>query len=129
MAEPFLGEVKIFSFAYVPRGWAACDGQLLPINQNQALFSLLEATYCGDGRVTFALPDLRARTPLHAGNGHERGDRGGSRTQTLTVAELPRHTHTVSGGNQAATAYTGAGRVLARTTDAAYGPPDDIIKL
>ena len=129
MADPFLGEVRIFSFGFVPRGWAACDGQLLPINQNQALFSLLETTYGGDGRVNFALPDLRARTPIHAGSGHARGDRGGSPTHTLTVSELPRHTHTVSGSSQAATTYSGASRVLAQTTDRAYGPPEELVTL
>src|SRR4051812_21701352 len=93
MAEPFLSEIRIMSFVFAPKGWALCDGQLLPINQNQPLFSLLGTTFGGDGRVNFALPDLRARTPLHAGNGHTLGERGGEQTHTLSIAELPTHTH------------------------------------
>lgn len=95
MAEPFLSEIRIFSFSFPPRGWALCDGQLLPINQNQALFSLLGTTFGGDGRVNFALPDLRSRTPIHVGNGHVLGERAGEQAHTLSQAELPQHTHTV----------------------------------
>lgn len=91
--EPFLSEIRIMSFDFPPKGWARCDGQLLPINQNQALFSLLGATYGGDGRTTFALPDLRGRTPIHAGNGHALGERGGEETHTLTLEEMSVHTH------------------------------------
>ena len=79
MAEPFLGEIRIMSFAFAPKGWALCNGQLLPINQNQALFALLGTTFGGDGRVTFALPDLRSRTPIHVGNGHALGGKAGRR--------------------------------------------------
>ena len=93
MAEPFLSEVRMMSFVFPPKGWALCDGQLLPINQNQALFSLLGTTFGGDGRVNFALPDLRARTPIHAGSGHTLGERGGESSHTLSIAELPTHTH------------------------------------
>lgn len=93
MAEPFLSELRLFSFAFPPKGWALCNGQLMPINQNQGLFSLLGTTYGGDGRVNFALPDLRARTPMHVGNGHTLGERGGEPAHTLTIAELPTHTH------------------------------------
>ena len=93
MAEPFLSEIRIMSFAYAPRGWALCNGQLLPINQNQALFSLLGTTFGGDGQVNFALPDLRGRTPIHAGSGHTVGERGGEQAHTLSLAELPTHTH------------------------------------
>ncbi len=94
MAEPFLSEIRIMSFVFAPKGWALCNGQLLPINQNQGLFSLLGTTFGGDGRVNFALPDLRARTPIHAGRGHTLGERGGEQAHTLTLAELPQHTHT-----------------------------------
>jgi microcystin-dependent protein len=94
MSEPFLGEIKIISFNFPPKGWAFCNGQLLPINQNQALFSILGTTYGGDGRTTFALPDLRARTPLHVGNGFTLGERGGEEAHTLIVGELAAHTHT-----------------------------------
>ncbi len=93
MAEPFLAEIRLMSFTFAPRGWAMCNGQLLPINQNQALFSLLGTTFGGDGRVNFALPDLRGRVPIHVGGGHTLGDRGGTQAHTLNIAELPRHTH------------------------------------
>ena len=93
MAEPFLSEIRIMSFTFAPRGWALCDGQLLPINQNQGLFSLLGTTFGGDGRVNFALPDLRGRTPIHVGSGHTLGERGGEQAHTLSIAELPTHTH------------------------------------
>jgi microcystin-dependent protein len=93
MAEPFLSEIRIMSFSFAPKGWALCNGQLLPINQNQALFSLLGTTYGGDGRVNFALPDLRARTPIHFGEGHTLGERGGEASHTVTQAELPTHSH------------------------------------
>jgi microcystin-dependent protein len=93
MAEPFLSEIRIFSFVFAPKGWALCNGQLLPINQNQALFSLLGTTFGGDGRVNFALPDQRGRTPIHVGSGHTLGERGGEEAHTLSIAELPTHTH------------------------------------
>ena len=80
-------------FVFAPKGWALCNGQLLPINQNQALFSLLGTTFGGDGRVNFALPDLRGRTPIHVGSGHTLGERGGEQAHTLSIAELPTHTH------------------------------------
>ena len=93
MSEPFLSEIKIMSFGFPPKGWALCDGQLLPINQNQALFSLLGTTYGGDGRVNFGLPDLQGRTPMHMGNGHTLGERGGEQAHTLSISEIPTHTH------------------------------------
>lgn len=96
MAEPFLSEVRIFSFAFAPRGWAQCNGQLLPINQNQALFSLLGTTFGGDGRVNFALPDFRGRVPIHVGNSHTLGERGGEQAHTLSIQELPVHDHSVN---------------------------------
>jgi microcystin-dependent protein len=93
MAEPFLSEIRIMSFVFPPKGWALCNGQLLPINQNQALFSLLGTTYGGDGRVNFALPDLRGRVPIHEGSGHTLGERAGEQAHTLSTAELPTHAH------------------------------------
>lgn len=93
MAEPFLSEIRLMSFVFPPKGWALCNGQLLPINQNQGLFSLLGTTFGGDGRVNFALPDLRGRTPIHVGSGHTLGERGGEQAHTLSTAELPTHTH------------------------------------
>lgn len=98
MSEPFLAEVRIVGFNFAPRGWALCDGQILPINQNQSLYSLLGTTYGGDGRTSFALPDLRGRVPIHVGrsNGggdHREGQKGGEETHTLSVNEMPQHTH------------------------------------
>jgi microcystin-dependent protein len=93
MAEPFLAEIRIMSFGFPPKGWAFCDGQLLPINQNQGLFSLLGTTYGGDGRVNFGLPNLDGRTPMHMGNGHTLGERGGEQGHTLSISELPQHIH------------------------------------
>jgi microcystin-dependent protein len=97
MAEPFLSEIRIMSFVFAPKGWALCNGQLMPINQNQALFSLLGTTFGGDGRVNFALPDLRGRVPIHVGSGHTLGERGGEQAHTLSIAELPTHTHVFNG--------------------------------
>jgi microcystin-dependent protein len=96
MAEPFLSEIRIMSFGFPPKGWALCDGQLLPINQNQALFSLLGTTYGGDGRVNFGLPNLQGRAPIHMGSGHTLGERAGEQAHTLSIAEIPTHTHSVS---------------------------------
>ncbi len=97
MAEPFLSEIRIMSFGFPPKGWATCDGQLLPINQNQALFSLLGTTYGGDGRVNFGLPNLQSRAPMHMGSGHTLGERGGEQGHTLSISEIPTHTHTLNG--------------------------------
>jgi microcystin-dependent protein len=105
MAEPFLSEIRIMSFGFAPKGWALCNGQLLPINQNQALFSLLGTTFGGNGTVNFALPNLQGRTPIHVGGGHGLGESGGEQAHTLSIAEMPTHTHSVaassaaSGGN------------------------------
>ncbi len=99
MAEPFLSEIRIMSFQFAPKGWALCNGQLLPINQNQGLFSLLGTTFGGDGRVNFALPDLRGRTPIHVGSGHTLGERGGEQSHTLSIAELATHTHAAQATN------------------------------
>ena len=112
MAEPFLSEIRIFSFSFAPKGWALCNGQLLPINQNQALFSLLGTTFGGDGRVNFALPDLRARTPIHVGSGHTLGERGGEQSHTLSIAELPEHIHAVNATTATATTNTPTNNLL-----------------
>lgn len=113
MSEPFLSELKLVSFVFAPKGWALCDGQLLPINQNQALFSLLGTTYGGDGRVNFGLPDLRARIPLHMGQGHTLGERGGEVSHTLSISEMTQHIHFMNASNQAATSAAPNGNVYA----------------
>ena len=104
MATPYLSEIKIFSFNFSPKGWAFCNGQLLPINQNQALFALIGTYYGGDGRVNFALPNLQGNTPIHMGSGQTLGQLGGEQNHTLTMAEIPAHTHTWSATNAAANA-------------------------
>src|ERR1700688_1521775 len=99
MSTPFLSEIKIVSFNFAPKGWAMCNGQLLPINQNQALFSLLGTTYGGDGRVNFGLPNLQSRVPFHMGQGLTLGAVGGEEAHTLNQSEMPAHLHTLSGNN------------------------------
>lgn len=128
MAEPFLSEIRIMSFEFAPKGWALCNGQLLPINQNQALFSLLGTTFGGDGRVNFALPDLRARTPIHVGSGHTLGERGGEQAHTLSIAELPTHTHVLQSSNANAGTNSPNGAVLANST-AVYHAPTNLVSL
>lgn len=121
MAEPFLSEIRIMSFVFAPKGWALCNGQLLPINQNQALFSLLGTTFGGDGRVNFALPDLRGRVPIHVGSGHTLGERGGEQAHTLSIAELPTHTHVVNANTGVASTDNPASNLPARATVDTYG--------
>src|SRR5205814_8229535 len=99
MAEPFLSEIRIMSFVFAPKGWALCNGQLLPINQNQVLFALLGTTYGGDGRVNFALPDLRSRAPVHMGSQTTLGERGGEESHTLNISEMAAHSHSPSGNS------------------------------
>ena len=113
MAEPFLSEIRLFSFVFAPKGWALCNGQLLPINQNQALFSLLGTTFGGDGRVNFALPNLQGRVPIHVGGGHTLGQQGGEQAHTLSIAELPMHTHLANAASNDASVDTPAGNLLA----------------
>ena len=118
MADPYMAEIRLMSFNFAPRGWALCNGQLLPINQNQALFSLLGTTYGGDGRVNFALPDLRGRTPIHFGGGHVLGERGGEPAHTLTISELPTHTHVAGAVAADGSLIIPAGNMLARAAPA-----------
>src|SRR2546423_8635779 len=123
MAEPFLSEIRIMSFVFAPKGWALCNGQLMPINQNQALFSLLGTTYGGDGRVNFGLPDLRGNVPIHMGSGFTLGQKGGQQSHTLTISELPTHTHVLNASSAAADKAlpnTGSGNLFAPSPQQVY---------
>jgi microcystin-dependent protein len=122
VTTPFLGEIRLFSFNFAPKGWAFCNGQLLPINQNTALFSLLGTTFGGDGRSTFALPNLQGRAPMHfdaTGGTQFMGNLGGEESHTLTLTEMPAHTHNLS-ARASATSSSPAGAALAASSDAAF---------
>jgi len=124
MADPFVAEIRIFPFNFAPRGWAFCNGQLMPISQNTALFSLLGTTYGGDGKSNFALPDLQGRAPMHPGQGpglslHDLGETGGSETVTLLESEIPAHTHAMMASTQPGEDPTpGPAEALARSVGA-----------
>jgi microcystin-dependent protein len=125
MSEPFLAEVKIISWNFPPKGWAFCNGQLLPINQNQALFSILGTTYGGDGRTTFGLPNLQGRVPFHVGDGLSLGEVGGETAHTLNSSEMPAHNHVPSASNQTATQGSPSGNFWAAQNAAAYAASAD----
>lgn len=138
--EPFIAEIRMVGFNFAPRGWAFCDGTLLPIAQNTALFALLGTTYGGDGRTTFALPDLRGRAPMHPGqapglSSYQLGEQTGSESVTLTVVEMPAHTHGAGGSGQAvhvSTAAVGAPApdvAPAQVMSSAYGPPTSLVAM
>jgi len=129
MAEPFLAEIRIMSFNFAPKGWAFCDGQLLPINQNQALFSLLGTTYGGDGRLNFGLPDLRGRVSLHMGNGHTLGERGGEQAHTLSISEIPTHTHTLQASATPGNTPISTNNVLSSAQGQLFGPAANLTSL
>lgn len=129
MAEPFLSEIRIMSFVFPPRGWALCNGQLLPINQNQGLFSLLGTTFGGDGRVNFGLPDLRGRVPIHVGSGHTLGERGGEQAHTLSIAEIPTHVHALQGTSATGTQLIPASNLLAVSNLPAYQAANNLVAL
>ncbi len=119
MADPFVAEIRIFPFNFSPNGWAFCDGQLLPLSQNTALFSLLGTTYGGNGKSNFALPDLMGRAPMHPGQGpglshRDLGESGGSETVSLLESEIPAHNHTVSGVNDSGLQSSPEGALTAR---------------
>jgi len=123
MADPFIGEIRLFSFGFAPRDWALCNGQFLPINQNQALFSLLGTTFGGNGQTTFALPNLQGRVPIHEGNGHTLGEAGGEQGHTLSISEIPAHTHALSASQATGTVVLAANNMLAAAPNL-YHPVD-----
>jgi len=128
MSEPFLGEIKIISWNFPPKGWAFCNGTLLPINQNQALFSILGTTYGGDGRQTFGLPNLQGRVPMHVGDGIVLGELGGETTHTLNISELPAHTHVPVGSSNDASAPDPTGNLWATKLSIYAGSSNNAMK-
>lgn len=134
MADPFVAEIRIFPFNFAPKGWAWCNGQILPISQNTALFSLLGTTYGGNGQSTFALPDMEGNAPMHPGQGpglslHDLGETGGSQFVTLLDSEMPAHTHTLGSTNQAGEDRTPPGETLSKAVGGfMYGPLTNIVQ-
>ncbi len=129
MAEPFLSEIRVMSFVFAPKGWALCNGQLLPINQNQALFSLLGTTFGGNGQTNFGLPDLRGRVPIHVGSGHTLGERAGEQAHTLSISEIPTHLHVLNGTSATGTSQDATNNVLAVVPGRAYADPAALVSL
>lgn len=130
MSEGFLGEIRPFAFNFPPRSWAQCDGQLLPIAQNQSLYSLLGTVYGGDGRTTFALPDLRGRTPIQPDDSIHTGGRGGEEQVSLTVAQIPNHEHSLNASSDAATTNVPTGQVLAQSSGGnLYGAAQNLVSM
>jgi microcystin-dependent protein len=123
MSDPFMAEIKIISWNYAPKSWAFCNGQLMPINQNQALFALLGTTYGGNGQTTFALPDFRGRVPVHIGQGHTLGERGGEAAHTLIQSEMPQHIHVAQAYSQNGDTVTPTGACVGTVNNlyAAFG--------
>src|SRR2546421_6753434 len=129
MSQPFLAEIKIISWNYAPKGWAFCNGQFLPINQNQALFSLLGTQFGGNGQTTFALPDFRGRIPIHIGNGFLIGQGGGEEFHTVKTQEMPTHQHFLEGQPAAAAVADPSGAFLADISLKSYGAPQNLLTL
>jgi microcystin-dependent protein len=127
MAEPFLSEIRIMSFNFPPKGWAFCNGQLMPINQNQALFALLGTTFGGNGQTNFALPNFQGCVPIHVGNGHTLGEKAGRSSHTLSISEMPTHTHPVAANSNNATTTEPTGNLLAATP--VYHAPSNLVAL
>lgn len=122
MSEPFLSEIKVVAFNFPPKGWALCNGQFLPINQNQALFALLGTTYGGNGQTTFALPNLRGRVPIHMSNTHNLGEAAGSTSVTVNIQQMPQHLHTLQGTQTNADAALPTNHLLGRTSSLYTSP-------
>jgi len=129
MAEPFLSEIRIFSFNFPPKGWALCNGQLLPINQNQALFALLGTTYGGNGQTSFALPNLQGQVPIHTGNAHALGEHAGTSSVTVSQGQMPQHTHFAQASNTAGDVPSATGNVLAASDVQVYAPVGSLTSL
>jgi microcystin-dependent protein len=129
VGTPYLGEVKMVSFNFPPKGWAEANGQLMPINQNQALFSLYGTNFGGDGRVTFALPNLQGRAAMHGGAGHILGEAGGQTAHTLTQSEMPEHTHTLTAAGVQGSTGNPSGAFLSASLDLIYITPQSLVAL
>jgi microcystin-dependent protein len=131
MSQPFLSEIKIVSFNFPPKGWALCNGQFLPINQNQALFALLGTTYGGNGQTTFALPNLRGRVPIHMGNGHTLGEAAGSTAVTVNIQQLPTHLHALQASNTSTNGgiAAGADKLMGNAGTSIYTNPQNLITM
>ncbi|HEX7317145.1 MAG TPA: tail fiber protein [Pyrinomonadaceae bacterium] len=130
MSTPFLGEIKIIAWNYAPKAWAFCNGQQLPINQNQALFSLLGTMYGGNGQTTFALPDFRGKIPLHMGAGFTQGQTGGQYAHTVTQSEMPQHIHFMDvTNNDGTTPNPGTGVILSKAVANSYGPATSLVAM
>ena len=129
MSEPFLSEIKIVSFNFAPKGWALCNGQFLPINQNQALFALLGTTYGGNGQTTFALPNMRGQVPIHMGNGHTLGEKAGSTSVTLNIQQLPTHLHQGQASTTAGSTPLANGSSILAPALNVYAPPTSLTTL
>lgn len=127
--EMYMGEIRWVAFNFAPKGWAPCNGQLLPINVNQALFSILGTTYGGDGRVNFALPNMQGRAPIHVGNGHTLGERGGEQAHTLSLSEMPEHSHTLLASRNPAAFKTAKDNTFGVTSTSAYAYVPDAVTL
>ena len=122
MAQPYVGEIRMFAGSFAPAGWMFCEGQLLPISENETLFNLIGTTYGGDGQSTFALPDLRGRLPLHQGNGFSLAETGGAETVTLTVNQIPAHTHALLGSSNIAAQTAPANQLAGKNSGASNAP-------
>ncbi len=130
MSTPYVGEIRLFAGNFAPVGWALCQGQLLPISENEVLFQLIGTTYGGDGQSTFSLPDLRGRVPLHQGPGFVIGQQGGVEQVTLTSAQVPSHNHSLQATAAAASAASGpSGSLLATASVAVYGSGDPLTSM
>jgi microcystin-dependent protein len=129
MADPFLGEIRMFAFDYLTPGWAMCNGQVLSISQNQALFSLLGTTYGGNGQTTFGIPDLRGRVPIHFGSLHALGEVSGQEAHTLTIAELPAHTHFAQASTTDAETNVPSNSAYLGAVNNTYAPASNLVAM